>query len=106
MPNDGRVYECSTKKFYKCAGYIAYNEKWRQTMADNPTIEKIMRGVPTFKTTNLDEMKTHVRYMAEHLDQLLDFNKRQRNSRFKRELLRRRKIDEITNCLAVAGKDT
>ncbi|KDD75091.1 hypothetical protein H632_c877p1 [Helicosporidium sp. ATCC 50920] len=73
-------------------------------MADNPAIEKIVRRVPTLETTNLDEMKVHVRYLAEHLDQLLDFNKCQHNPRFQRQLLE--KIGEIANCLAVAGKNT
>ncbi|KDD73417.1 hypothetical protein H632_c2197p0, partial [Helicosporidium sp. ATCC 50920] len=41
--------------------------------ADNPAIEKIMRGVHTFKMTNLDKMKAHVRNVVQHLDELLDF---------------------------------
>ncbi|KDD73678.1 hypothetical protein H632_c1935p0 [Helicosporidium sp. ATCC 50920] len=71
----------------------------------NPQLRNHARSAH-LKTTNLDEMKIRVRYVAEDLDQLLDFNKRLPNPRFRREGFCHQKIDEIINCLAVAGKDT
>ena len=105
----GRHVHYPTRRFREAATYNASRKTIQGWMDREPLAQKVREGMPTRKTSHLDQLRKHVTFVAPYLMPMLDWHMRKpfRKLKLRRYIASKKTLRQIcTDLTARAGRQT